>query len=524
MAKYKKKKGKVKPFDPALDTGERRPVTAVVAVGDINDKYSGYPSNALNPKRLARIFMEADQGDVMSQMELFEEIEEKDAHVMSQMQTRKLAVTGLDWNLQPAGETDRDRDVANFVEHKIRKIPRLREVMLDILDAIGKGISISEIDWEVDAAGMYEIAGVEWVHPKKLTWDYLTDELKICTKEYPSGISLPENKFVVHRYKARSGHPSRAGILRVVSWMYLFKNYDVKDWVSFCEVFGMPLRLGKYSAAASKEDKEALAEAIINLGTDAAGIIPDSANIEFIESNKTTSAEIYENLARYCDEQISKAIVGQTLTADTGGGSYAQGKVHADVRRDLTIADAQSLAETITESIVRPLVLYNFGPDVGYPAFQFDCKDPEDLRQTVDIYKILAVDMGLAIPKDHIYSKFAIPEPEEGEDVLEPWKLHQTQPVMQPMKLKSEIPYRKEQEQLDGIVQQAANMSTLVFQKMFEPILKILGNETDLKELKTRLEDPKELKKLLDQMDSPELQDMLSQAMYLSELMGRGSS
>ena len=96
MAKYKKKKGKVKPFDPALDTGERRPVTAVVAVGDINDKYSGYPSNALNPKRLARIFMEADQGDVMSQMELFEEIEEKDAHVMSQMQTRKLAVTGLD--------------------------------------------------------------------------------------------------------------------------------------------------------------------------------------------------------------------------------------------------------------------------------------------------------------------------------------------------------------------------------------------------------------------------------------------
>lgn len=130
----------------------------------------------------------------MSQMELFEEIEEKDAHVMSQMQTRKLAVTGLDWNLQPAGETDRDRDVANFVEHKIRKIPRLREVMLDILDAIGKGISISEIDWEVDAAGMYEIAGVEWVHPKKLTWDYLTDELKICTKEYPSGISLPENK------------------------------------------------------------------------------------------------------------------------------------------------------------------------------------------------------------------------------------------------------------------------------------------------------------------------------------------
>ncbi|MFR3751469.1 MAG: DUF935 family protein [Enterocloster sp.] len=37
--------------------------------------------------------------------------------------------------------------------------------------------------------------------------------------------------------------------------MYLFKNYDLKDWVSFCEVYGMPLRLGTYDATASEKDK-----------------------------------------------------------------------------------------------------------------------------------------------------------------------------------------------------------------------------------------------------------------------------
>lgn len=519
MAKNKKKKGNGRPFNPDVDTGQKRPVTAVVAVGDINDKYSSYPSNGLDPRRLARIFREADEGNVLSQMELFEEIEEKDAHIYSQLQTRKLAVTGLDWTIQPAGNSDSDREVADFVEKKIQKIPRLREVMLDILDAIGKGVSISEIDWSVDDQGNFEIAGIEWVHPKKLVWDYVTDEMKICTQEYPQGISIPENKFVVHRNKARSGHPSRAGILRVVAWMYLFKNYDVKDWVAFCEIFGMPLRLGKYSAASSKEDKDALAEAIINLGSDAAGIIPDSASIDFIESNKTTSADIYEKLARYCDEQTSKAIVGQTLTADSGGGSYAQGKVHADVRHDLTVADAQSLAETITECIVRPLVLYNFGAATSCPEFQFDCKDPEDLKQTVDIYKTLVVDMGLKIPEEHVYNKFAIPKPEEGEAVLEPKSFQ-----MQPMKLKNEIPYSQEQEQLDGMVQEAAQMSSPVFEKMFKPVLKILCKESDLKTLKDKLEDKEELKKLYDQMDSPELQDMLSQAMYLSELIGRGST
>ena len=158
MAKDKKKKKK--PFNPEVDTGKNIPVTAVVAVGNVNDKYSTYPSNGLNPRRLASIFRAADQGDVMSQMELFEEIEEKDTHIFSQLQTRKLAVTGLDWTVQPAGIMDSDKEIADFVEDKIKGIPRFREVLLDILDAIGKGISISEIEWEVDKNGNFVIAEI----------------------------------------------------------------------------------------------------------------------------------------------------------------------------------------------------------------------------------------------------------------------------------------------------------------------------------------------------------------------------
>lgn len=527
----KKKQGRL--FNPQKDTGQARPVTAVVAVGNVNDKYSTYPSNGLNPRRLARIFRDADLGDVMSQMELFEEMEEKDTHVFSQLQTRKLAVTGLDWMIQPAGVMDTDKEIAEFVENTIKKIPRLREVMLDIMDAVGKGISISEIDWEPDENGNYVIAGIEWVHPKKLCWDYETDEMKICTMEYPSGVCLPENKFVVHRYKAKSGHPSRAGLLRVVAWMYLFKNYDIKDWAAFCEIYGMPLRLGKYNAAASKEDQAALAEAIINLGTDAAGIIPETAEIKFIESNKTSSADIYESFARYCDEQTSKAIVGQTLTADSGGGSYAQGKVHADVRHDLTVADAQALAETINECIVQPLVRYNFGANADCPVFQFDFKEADDLKETVEIYKTLACDMGLKIPEEHIYKKFAIPKPEEGERVLEPPAANAAPPVgdgMEPtagqntmlkMKAGSDRDMEARQAVIDGMADTAAAYSDKIFDKMFQPLMRLLDGETDLTALKKRLDDKNELKKLYEDMESPELNDLLTQAIYLSGLVGR---
>ena len=145
--------------------------------------------------------------------------------------------------------------------------------------------------------------------------------------------------------------------------MYLFKNYTLKDWVAFCEVYGMPLRLGKYQPGASEDDKRALMQALAQIGADAAGIFPDGTTIEFVNTEKASSTDLYERLARYCDEQVSKAILGQTLTSDSGGGSYAQSKTHNDVRHDLTVADCKALAATLRRDLIRPLVLFNFGDD-----------------------------------------------------------------------------------------------------------------------------------------------------------------
>jgi phage gp29-like protein len=47
--------------------------------------------------------------------------------------------------------------------------------------------------------------------------------------------------------------------------MYLFKNYALKDWMGFAEVFGMPLRVGKYEPGASRADRESLIQAVRSL-------------------------------------------------------------------------------------------------------------------------------------------------------------------------------------------------------------------------------------------------------------------
>ena len=148
--------------------------------------------------------------------------------------------------------------------------------------------------------------------------------------------------------------------------MYLLKNFALKDWAAFNEVFGMPLRLGKYDPAASPADREALLQAVRHLGSDAAGVISKATEIEFVEAGSQGSkTNPYQAMADFCNREMSKAVLGQTLTTDTTGstGSYAAAKVHGEVRRDLVEADSQALATTLREQLLRPLVGFNFGWD-----------------------------------------------------------------------------------------------------------------------------------------------------------------
>ena len=527
MAKKKKKQGKIRnePYDPEKADGSVRPVYARIAAKEASDKYSEYPSNGLTPVRLAQIFRESDDGDVRRQMELFEEMEEKDPHLFSQLQTRKQAVTGLDWEVQPVSPDPKDKQIAQWVQDQMKGMENLNGILLDLLDAIGKGISVMEILWDVDGQNQMVISDILQVHPKKLMWDAITDEMRICTEAHPEGISLPHNKFVVHRYKAKSGHDSRAGILRVVSWMYLFKNYSLKDWVAFCEVYGMPLRLGKYDASASEADKRALMEAIVSLGSDAAGIAPSSTSIEFIEAeNKNGATDTYEKLARYCDEQISKAILGQTLTSDSGGGSYAQSKTHDEVRHDLTVADAKALSMTIRRDIIGPLVEYNFGPEADLPLFEIACEDPEDLMQTAEIYVKVRNELGVPIAMDHIYKKFGIPKPESGEAVIPGQSSDMPQPGesgLVGMKTPDPEQETEVQDQIDQIVELSVQNAGEVFRQMTAPIRKLVDECDDMQALKAKLEDADTVRRIYEEMDLEAFTDYLHQGIYFAELIGR---
>lgn len=489
-----------------------KPIMDEVAVASIRDRYSSYPSAGLDPRRLARIFREADEGDILRQAELFEEMEEKDPHLYSLLQTRKNAVLGLDYSVLPYSEDPKDLEVADFITEAIDHILGFEEALLDLLDAIGKGFAVTEIMWEV-SDGRVWAKELRWVPQKRFTYPWDSNELKLITDDRPNGVEIPPNKFVLHRYKARSGHPSRQGVLRVVAWMYLFKNYTLKDWVAFAEVFGMPLRLGKYDPGASAEDRENLLKAVVQLGSDAAGIISRNTDIEFIEVKGTGGAAVYQALANFCNTEMSKAVLGQTLTTEVGQiGSYAASKTHSEVRQDLLEADCKALTETLRRDLIRPLVLFNFGPGVELPWIKFHYEPPEDLVSQSKTYTTLVRDLGLPIAAEHVYEKFGIPKPEEGQTLLTPPSSGWPMPLRS-LALSNELPAA--QGKVDTLADVATSRALPAIQEMLEPVKQAIARATSLEELR------EELAQLYSQMAQDEFDDLVEQVLYAADLYGR---
>ncbi len=387
-----------------------------------------YPSRGLTPEALASIFMEADRGDVGRQSELFNEMEEKDAHLGAVLATRKLAVAGLNWLVAPASLSGEDKEVASFVTDALKGISNWDEAVMDLLDAVGKGFSIIELVWELSggragskAGGKALVTELRWRAQQEFTfaasassYGAVLTQPRILTENEPvRGEELISGKFIVHSSRSRSGERSRAGVLRPCAWMYVFKHYTLKDWLLFCERYAQPMRIGKFAPGTSEAERQVLKDAVFNMGSDAAAVISESTVIELLDAGQKGTAEIYESLASYCDRAISKAVLGQTLTTEHSSGSYAAAKVHETVRGDLIEADAKALAHTITAQMVTPLVRYNFGPEAAVPVFRFEHKRTEDLKALAETLKVLG-EMGVSIPASYMRERFGIPVEEGG--------------------------------------------------------------------------------------------------------------
>lgn len=384
-----------------------------------------YPSVGLTPTRLMNFLRSADAGWPQLQFELFHEMLQKWPRLAAVEATRRLALTGLEWEILPeeGGAADAEarrlaRQAAEYCGDVLRGLASWRTALNHLALGIGYGVAAAELVWE--RSRLVDVTPVPY--SRLIADPHAPWRLRVRTEEDPAlGVALDAQpaKWVVHAPQASAGRHFEGGLLRASALLFLAQNLSFKDWLMFSQVAGMPVRVARFEPGTPEADKRSLLRMLESLGRDAVAVFSKGVDLQLIEGQRSSDAP-YQPLQQYCNSEVTILWLGQHLTTELQAhGSRAAAEIHDRVREDLLVNDMAEEAETIRRDVLTPLVRARFGDGVAAPHFRRSLIQSVDTRVLADTLAVAVRELGMRVPRRWVHRALGVPEPNGDEPVLE---------------------------------------------------------------------------------------------------------
>jgi len=358
---------------------------------------------------------------------VYEEMLYKDPEIKQAMQTRVSSVIGKSWRVTPATDSERDKAIADFITHNLKNISfdSIRRALLK--SGLMTGLGVAEIIYRLKTTKQfgtkYHIETLLDRKPWRFRWNK-KNELRLLTANDKDGLPLAEYKMQTFTHEKQFENLYGEGLGKSLYWSYWFKKNAIKSWAIFGDKFGFPTVIGKYPVNTTQTDQEKLLDVIKAIQHETGIIIPDGQDIGLLDAIKSSSSggggvAVFSDFIKYFDEKIQKTILGQTLTSSTGStGSFAQARVHNEVRGDLLKSDADSLSESFNRQLIKYLVDLNFADVDAYPEIWIDTTPPPDLETQIKIDAGVQK-IGGKISKKHIADTYGFAQDLPDSDYID---------------------------------------------------------------------------------------------------------
>jgi len=407
-----------------LGSAANAPGGQIITYNPRLDQRSGELTKGLTYAKLRSYLRAVEDGDLATTLQLFEDIEARDLHLQAVANTRRIALTGLEWEVSSSADTQDDAvdktladEAAAFIRETFDELDAFPELLEHLAGAIGPNIAVAELVWEGSS-----LVAAEGVPPGRLILKLQEDDqVRVITEDEPTGMQLPANKFIVHIPNNRAGFPFRCTVSQAAAWIHLIKAFALQDWATFTELFGMPVRWGTYRGQASADEKTTALNMLRNMGSAGYGLFSEAIELKYIESTGRGSHP-YKELIDWCERKQSIGFLGQNLTTDTSGGTgtFAAASVQDQVRQDLLEDDVQREARTIRRQLIAPLCAIRFpGFKVPLPSFSRKARELVDRKAEGEVIRIASQDLGMRVSSDWAYERLGIPKPQAEDEIIE---------------------------------------------------------------------------------------------------------
>jgi phage gp29-like protein len=343
--------------------------TRRVTAFDVRTLQTGL-ARTLDADRVIQIMQSAENGDLRDMFALYRDIIAGHSHLQGRFSERKDAVVGDVLVIGPQEKTNKDdKLVAEICEQQVEACDSWEDAMLHLLDSGLYPVSICE---KVFKPGGTTVGGrqlnyrlKELVPVPHDLLDFTEGDLRIYDVDEegkPLGTSQPvdPNRYIVHRGHTLTLPDQWGGPLRSLIWWYFLGTQDREWWARFLDRYGAPFLVGHYDQA--DDDSRSILMQAFSLATTLGGIVVSrSTDVELKQAATKDAGEAFEVFHRVANQEISKLILGQTLSSDaqsTGLGSGVANE-QGEIRQDKRQADARRLGNTIRCELFRQLITIN---------------------------------------------------------------------------------------------------------------------------------------------------------------------
>ncbi len=328
---------------------------------------------------------------------VFEEMM-RDEEISSCIEALKIMRLSSGWEIENVSDDEKDIEIKEFVKFNLENVEGSFEAdLFEIMGALEYGISISEIVWYVPEKGKYKnkilLKAIKSKNPRY--FNILTDDFDNILEDGIVNISnvdfgkhYPVEKFIIYTFKKQFENVFGISRIRQLYDIWYYKQLWLRAWGIYLEKFGHPVPMAKYKKGMDKVLRDKIWEAIKTIKLETAIMVPEDVEIEFKEVS-ARGGDFFKMAIDYCNTQIRKVILGQTLTTDTakGIGSYALGQIHFDVLLMYLEQLGRDIAEkVVNQQIIKRLVDYNFDNVENYPKFKFKPLIQKDIEKIIDKY------------------------------------------------------------------------------------------------------------------------------------------
>lgn len=443
-------------------------------------------------------------------LKVYDEIR-RDPHAFAILQKLKLEVISREWKVQPASDRRIDKRAAEDVERQLKAIDFDR-LTRGLLGAVLKGFSVAEILWTSTSLG-WQASQVKVKKQRRFRFA-LDGSLRILTRNNTmDGEPVPDRKFIVHRHSIDDDDddPYGVGLGSVLFWPAWFKRQVLAHWLRGTEKHATPTTIGKYPGDFDQTKEAMLLKAMRQMTYDTGIAVPDNVTIENLESKNGGGGDFIEKLARYLDELMSEAVLGETLTTNSGQrGARSLGEIHNEVRIAIAKAASDLVCATLKNTFVRWIVELNH-PGAGIPEVYRDFSEAEDLNDKVERDSKISSMGYKPTSVDYINETY-------GGEWVE--KSPQTSPAGEPGKLPAGLefaepaPVRNGDRVVTDLSEQLDTLGQPILDRMIDQIRTEFQGASDYDDLLLRLG------RLSSEMDMDDLASLIGQGSLLAALEG----